>query len=89
MLSRRGFLVFLCVLGVMLWIEHAHRTYIGLPTPAQIAIARAHAAGCPDTDTAPYTATCLLFIAADGSAAPVRAQADETAADPAADLVPN
>jgi hypothetical protein len=53
--------------GVMLWIEQGHRTRIGPPTDVEI-VSPAHAAGCPDNDTLPYTANCIEFL--EGNVAP-------------------
>ena len=63
MISKLDFvLVAACMIGGVIWIEQEHRTRIGLPAASEIATSRARAAGCPETDAAPYTASCLAFI---------------------------
>jgi hypothetical protein len=52
------------VAGTMLWIEQEHRTRIGLPVETDTTSA-AHAAGCPDNDTLPYTTSCIAFLEGD------------------------
>jgi|HubBroStandDraft_5_1064220.scaffolds.fasta_scaffold960334_2 hypothetical protein len=61
MVSKLDVLAVVAFAGVMLWIEQGHRTRIGAPTEVEVA-SPAHAAGCPDNDTMPYTANCIEFL---------------------------
>jgi hypothetical protein len=53
-------IVALIVAWGVFWIEQDHRTII--EAPAAEASTPAAAAGCPDNDTAPYSARCLEFL---------------------------
>jgi hypothetical protein len=59
--SKLDLAVIVAAAGVLLWIEHGHRTIIEPPTQAEPA-SSASAAGCADTDNVPYSASCLAFL---------------------------
>jgi len=44
-----------------LWIERGHRVVIEAPAAADLG-KPAISAGCPDTDTLPYSASCLAYL---------------------------
>lgn len=46
--------------GGLLWIEHANR--IKIEMPAEIAPQAARAAACPENESVPFSADCMLFI---------------------------
>ena len=48
------------IVGAMLWIEHGHRIDIG--TLAGAAFNGPAAAVCPDNDSIPYGADCIVFM---------------------------
>jgi hypothetical protein len=47
--------------GCAFWIEQGQRVVIDAPTPSELAAAAA-APACPDNDSVPYSANCLLFL---------------------------
>src|SRR5262245_11607664 len=47
--------------GCAFWIEQGQRVVIDAPTPSERAAAAA-ASACPDNDSVPYSANCLLFL---------------------------
>ena len=49
------------VAGCGFWIEQGHRVVIDAPTPSELAAASA----CPDHDSAPHSANCILFMSGD------------------------
>jgi hypothetical protein len=50
------------IAGCVFWIERGHRVVIDAPTQAELAAATAAAAACPDNDSTPYSADCILFM---------------------------
>jgi hypothetical protein len=46
--------------GGLLWIEHAHRIRIETPAPAEVA--GRNAAICPENESVPFSADCMMFI---------------------------
>jgi hypothetical protein len=49
--------------GCALWIERGHRVVIDAPTQSELAAAATvAAAGCPHSDTMPYSMDCIRFM---------------------------
>jgi hypothetical protein len=62
MVSKLDFAVVVALAaGCALWIEQGHRVVIDAPTQSELADAVATAA-CPNNDSVPYTANCLVFL---------------------------
>jgi len=51
-------IAFAVIAGCALWIEHRHRVVIEAPAMTEVAAT----APCPDSDTVPYSASCLAFL---------------------------
>src|SRR5262245_28539203 len=65
------------IIGGAVWVERQHRLVIEPPTRAEV-VSPAQAAGCPDNENEPYSASCLLFMGTGvGSSTGPRANAAE------------
>lgn len=51
------------IAGAMLWIEHGHRIDTG--TPAGTVFTAPAVTACPDNDSTPYGADCIVFMQGD------------------------
>jgi hypothetical protein len=74
LISKLDLAVIVVVVGAALWIEHVHRIVIDTPEPANFT-SLARAAVCPDTDTVPYSASCIAFLQGPATPWPWRANA--------------
>jgi hypothetical protein len=79
--ARRNLVVVAAAAGGLLWIEHAHRIRIDVPSPAEIAAREA--AICPENESVPFSADCMTFIqgAAGPDARPQTGAVDGVSAD--------
>jgi hypothetical protein len=73
--SKRSLAILAAAVGGVIWIEHAHRITIRSPAPAEVAGLNTPA--CPENESVPFSADCMMFI--QGGAGPaVRPRADAT-----------
>jgi len=64
-ITRFRVLILAAIALALLWVEHAQRTRIEAPKPADAA---AQAAKCPANESSPFSPECLAFI--QGASAP-------------------
>ncbi len=76
--SKLNLAILAAAVGGVIWIEHAHRVTIQVPAPAEAAGANAPA--CPENESVPFSADCMIFIQG-GAGSDVRPRLN---ADPAA-----
>jgi hypothetical protein len=58
--SKFNIVVLAAVLGGVLWIEHSHRIKVETSAPAEIASSKP--AICPENESVPFSADCMMFI---------------------------
>jgi hypothetical protein len=59
-IGKLNLVVVAVAVGGVLWIEHAQRVRIEISTPAEIA--GRNAAICPENESVPFSADCMMFI---------------------------
>jgi hypothetical protein len=65
-IAKLNLVILAAAVGGVLWIEHANRIQIETQTPVELA--GANAAICPENESVPFSADCMMFI--QGGAAP-------------------
>jgi hypothetical protein len=58
--SKLNLAILAAAVGGVMWIEHAHRITIEMPAPAERAGANTPA--CPENESVPFSADCMLYI---------------------------
>jgi hypothetical protein len=58
--SKLNLIILAVAVGGVLWIEHANRMKIEMPTPAELAGAKP--AICPENESVPFSADCMMLI---------------------------
>jgi hypothetical protein len=59
-IAKLNLAILAAAVGGVLWIEHAHRIMIETSTPVEVA---GHiAAVCPENESVPFSADCMMFI---------------------------
>jgi hypothetical protein len=79
-LAKFNLVVLAAAAGGVLWIEHAHRIRIETSTPVEVA--GRNAAVCPENESVPFSADCMMFIQGGvGSDVHLRVAAPEASAE--------
>ena len=60
MVAKLNLVVVVAAAGGLLWIEHAQRTRIDTPMVAEVA--GRDTAICPENESVPFSADCMMFI---------------------------
>jgi hypothetical protein len=58
--TKRSLAIFAAAAGAVLWVEHANR--IKIETPTSVEAAERTTAVCPENESVPFSAACMLFI---------------------------
>jgi hypothetical protein len=58
--SKLNLAILAAAVGGVMWIEHAHRITIRSPAPAEVAGVGTPA--CPENESVPFSADCMMFI---------------------------
>jgi hypothetical protein len=58
--AKLNLVILAAAVGGVLWIEHAHHIRIETPTPVEVA--GRNAAVCPENESVPFSADCMMFI---------------------------
>jgi hypothetical protein len=58
--AKLNLVILAALVGGMLWVEQSHRIKIEASAPASVA--GSNAAMCPENESVPFSADCMLFI---------------------------